>query len=331
MGCCLPKPAPHGGSRRGRSPVAHARVHTPVGSAAPLPGSEVDSGNELLRPLLAEPAPDPADPGVTGGSLMGLDRGTAVVAHSLSAVHINGRYGVVNGMQGERLLVDFGATGVKALRRRNVRRLLAWCHECRVTSPPRVEPRSADDAEDAMRCGECGGGFVEEARRRHSSQAPPSDAAWLWYNQLLNAAVPGHAFPSSRSLQPEEELLRRVQLLQQLMAAHGLYGLGLDGGDQSAPRPAQPVASPEAVAALPRICVDAAVAKECGECAICQDEPSEGEEVVRLPCGHLFHSACVLPWLGRTYTCPTCRHELPLDDGGGGDSAEQRSHHAGEL
>ena len=46
------------------------------------------------------------------------------------------------------------------------------------------------------------------------------------------------------------------------------------------------------------------------ECPLCVDGPSD----VRLPCGHAYHAACVVRWLGESchHTCPTCR-QPPLD------------------
>ena len=36
-------------------------------------------------------------------------------------------------------------------------------------------------------------------------------------------------------------------------------------------------------------------------------------EVVAFPCLHLFHSDCLLPWLSRKTTCPTCRFDVDPD------------------
>eukprot|EP01052_Picozoa_sp_SAG31_P004876 SAG31_NODE_207_length_20316_cov_20.465400_6_plen_575_part_00 len=32
--------------------------------------------------------------------------------------------------------------------------------------------------------------------------------------------------------------------------------------------------------------------------------------VTTFPCGHKFHTGCILPWLARSNTCPTCRHTV---------------------
>jgi len=46
------------------------------------------------------------------------------------------------------------------------------------------------------------------------------------------------------------------------------------------------------------------------QCAVCQDNYLENEEVACLPCGHTYHKDCVVPWLTRHCTCPVCRAEV---------------------
>ncbi|KZV62497.1 hypothetical protein PENSPDRAFT_692444 [Peniophora sp. CONT] len=47
------------------------------------------------------------------------------------------------------------------------------------------------------------------------------------------------------------------------------------------------------------------------------EPPSEPAEplprIVALPCAHVFHTACLLPWLARQTTCPNCRFDLDPD------------------
>lgn len=70
-------------------------------------------------------------------------------------------------------------------------------------------------------------------------------------------------------------------------------------------------ASPVAVVELPSVAVDDGAAVEC---VICKEEMKEGRDACQLPCEHLFHWLCILPWLRKRNTCPCCRFQLPTDD-----------------
>mmetsp|Transcript_6240 Transcript_6240/g.8177 ORF Transcript_6240/g.8177 Transcript_6240/m.8177 type:complete len:345 (-) Transcript_6240:2554-3588(-) len=48
-------------------------------------------------------------------------------------------------------------------------------------------------------------------------------------------------------------------------------------------------------------------------CPVCLERMVLGTVVKRLPCKHFFHPNCVLPWLEKHCTCPSCRYELPTD------------------
>uniref|UniRef100_A0A5B7AVI6 Putative E3 ubiquitin-protein ligase RLIM n=1 Tax=Davidia involucrata TaxID=16924 RepID=A0A5B7AVI6_DAVIN len=43
------------------------------------------------------------------------------------------------------------------------------------------------------------------------------------------------------------------------------------------------------------------------ECSICLESFLEGDELVHLPCGHRFHSCCLVPWIQNCGDCPCCR------------------------
>ncbi|KAI3991273.1 hypothetical protein MKX01_034592 [Papaver californicum] len=49
-------------------------------------------------------------------------------------------------------------------------------------------------------------------------------------------------------------------------------------------------------------------------CAVCKDPLPIGTTANQLPCLHLYHPSCILPWLNSRNSCPLCRYELPTDD-----------------
>ncbi|XP_030228245.1 E3 ubiquitin-protein ligase RNF126 [Gadus morhua] len=46
------------------------------------------------------------------------------------------------------------------------------------------------------------------------------------------------------------------------------------------------------------------------ECPVCKEDYSVGENVRQLPCNHMFHNDCIIPWLEQHDTCPVCRKSL---------------------
>ncbi|CAH2078694.1 unnamed protein product [Thlaspi arvense] len=48
------------------------------------------------------------------------------------------------------------------------------------------------------------------------------------------------------------------------------------------------------------------------DCTICLEELSSGgpKTIMKLSCAHNFHRDCLLPWLRRKHSCPTCRHDI---------------------
>ncbi|KXN74195.1 hypothetical protein CONCODRAFT_2726 [Conidiobolus coronatus NRRL 28638] len=51
---------------------------------------------------------------------------------------------------------------------------------------------------------------------------------------------------------------------------------------------------------------------DCKSCPICLDDFEASQElpIRQMPCQHVFHEACLFPWLKSTNSCPQCRFPL---------------------
>lgn len=77
-----------------------------------------------------------------------------------------------------------------------------------------------------------------------------------------------------------------------------------------------PPASADTIAKLPNVQVtaDDLLEESNKECCVCLVEQEVGSTACKLPCGHLFHRACVVSWIEKHCTCPVCRFELKTSD-----------------
>lgn len=76
-----------------------------------------------------------------------------------------------------------------------------------------------------------------------------------------------------------------------------------------------PPASKSAIEGLPNISVtEELLASDSSQCAVCKDTFELRESAKQMPCKHIYHSDCILPWLELHNSCPVCRYELPTDD-----------------
>ncbi|NXH44253.1 RN115 ligase, partial [Dicaeum eximium] len=75
-----------------------------------------------------------------------------------------------------------------------------------------------------------------------------------------------------------------------------------------------PPADKERISSLPTVPVTQEQVGSGLACAVCREDFSVAEAARRLPCTHLFHSACIVPWLHLHDTCPVCRKSLKGDD-----------------
>jgi E3 ubiquitin-protein ligase RNF115/126 len=50
------------------------------------------------------------------------------------------------------------------------------------------------------------------------------------------------------------------------------------------------------------------------DCSVCKENYKLGDLISTMPCQHIFHEECLLPWLKQHNSCPVCRYELPTED-----------------
>ncbi|GAB4831825.1 hypothetical protein Ancab_005840 [Ancistrocladus abbreviatus] len=78
-------------------------------------------------------------------------------------------------------------------------------------------------------------------------------------------------------------------------------------------RAEQPPASKAAMESMPTIEIVEAHVRSESHCAVCKEPFELGSEAREMPCKHIYHADCILPWLSLRNSCPVCRHELPAD------------------
>ncbi|TYJ99063.1 E3 ubiquitin-protein ligase RING1-like [Cucumis melo var. makuwa] len=76
-----------------------------------------------------------------------------------------------------------------------------------------------------------------------------------------------------------------------------------------------PPASKSAIEGLPDIKItEELLATDSSQCAVCKDTFELDEVAKLMPCKHIYHADCIIPWLELHNSCPVCRYELPTDD-----------------
>lgn len=143
---------------------------------------------------------------------------------------------------------------------------------------------------------------------------------WAWIILGLAGAVPaGGRNPLHEGLIPP-----RVQPRNHFVGP-GFERLieELTQNDRSGATPA-----PEsAIDAIPTTKVKPSHLATSSKCPVCMEEFKLGTKVRELPCNHIYHSDCIVPWLRLHNSCPVCRHELPVPSqipaDSSGDSREE--------
>ncbi|KAG2691186.1 hypothetical protein I3843_09G219700 [Carya illinoinensis] len=113
----------------------------------------------------------------------------------------------------------------------------------------------------------------------------------------------------------EAEFLPYVRNSGDYLDASGFEELLVRLAETDSLRRGAPPAALSLVNSLPCVVIDEQHEKHEGlACAICKEVLTSGTKANQLPCFHLYHPSCILPWLTTRNSCPLCRYELPTDD-----------------
>jgi len=77
----------------------------------------------------------------------------------------------------------------------------------------------------------------------------------------------------------------------------------------------------EKIDEIPNVAVEKAHVDAKLQCSVCWEDFVLNEPVRKLPCSHLYHENCIVPWLQCHGTCPICRKSLVSESG----SEQQRN------
>lgn len=211
-----------------------------------------------------------------------------------------------------------------------------WCHACNrmlrlLTGEPTV-------------CPTCGGGFVEEASDGiSSSRTNPFEGFLMEGGERLSVADLMADLLNLMSNQENREGRGHVPNKSLRQGAIGGNGpmvliLGSDTGIEPRTLPANigdyfmgpgleqlieqlsqndrlgpPPAPRAAVDAMPTIRINSRHLINNSHCPVCNDRFEVEGEAREMPCKHIYHSDCILPWLAQHNSCPICRLGLPGD------------------
>ncbi|TKY66001.1 E3 ubiquitin-protein ligase RING1 [Spatholobus suberectus] len=89
----------------------------------------------------------------------------------------------------------------------------------------------------------------------------------------------------------------------------------LDGAAAVRAPPPAAAASKAAIESMPAVKILASHAES--RCAVCMEHFEPDCDARAMPCGHVYHSECIVPWLSVRNSCPVCRREVPADDDNG--------------
>ena len=175
-----------------------------------------------------------------------------------------------------------------------------WCYHC--SRFVRVSPAT-------VVCPDCDGGFLEQIPQ---PQPPPRGGGGSGRRGAMNPVIVlrGGSL-SGFELYYEDGSGDGLRPLpgdvSHLLMGSGFHRL-LDQFSRLEAAAPRPPASKAAVESMPSVTVPGGGGAHC---AVCQEAFEPGAAAREMPCKHVYHQDCILPWLSLRNSCPICRSELP--------------------
>ncbi|KAE8663033.1 ras-related protein RABE1a-like [Hibiscus syriacus] len=187
-----------------------------------------------------------------------------------------------------------------------------WCNRF-IRIWVRVRVRSP---QDSIHCPDCGSGFIEEVKIPSRSPIHHRFPAAAMYSETHNPVLSPTGTPHFRRARRnagDRSPFNPVVLLRgPTSESEGLSQLEVNGVG----RFEQPPASKAAIESMPVIKITGGHVSTESHCAVCKELFDLDCEAREMPCKHIYHSDCILPWLSIRYSCPVCRHDLPRENNG---------------
>lgn len=149
------------------------------------------------------------------------------------------------------------------------------------------------DYQDEDYCYVIEGGGAQEAHDTQEIERVPDNLEDISYHLFITLNL---------SLQSGQEL--------EIFMFDDDENVAVENPDRGAPPAAKSTVESLARATVCQNQVDSGAAL----CVICREMVCVEESARQLPCKHMYHSQCILPWLSVRNSCPICRYELPTDD-----------------
>ena len=176
-----------------------------------------------------------------------------------------------------------------------------WCHLCK----KEFSKLFIENTE--VSCRECGKTFCEEINNHYSAEHPSTYQPYENNSRSQRIRDSSPILDLLSSLISFNEETHMENIINYLMANDpNKYG--------------NPPASKDEIDKLKRIEVNDTNKEEIiklsceSVCSVCKDEYENNQILIQIPCSHIFHEECILPWLKDRNSCPTCRYELKTDD-----------------